>query len=60
MPVGPVSMDFYRQALELDLRGKREYTEAVYSCTGWDQQVYVKFAAHKALLKLGDEANRNC
>ena len=34
MPDGPVTMDFYRQALDLDLRGKREYTEAVYSALG--------------------------
>jgi len=34
LPMGPVTMDFYRQALNLDLRGKREYTEAVYAVLG--------------------------
>ncbi|MEO1443908.1 MAG: hypothetical protein AAFV33_26150, partial [Chloroflexota bacterium] len=54
MPIGPVSMDFYRQALDLDLRGKREYTEAVYSSLGGISKY--KFAEHKALLRLCDEA----
>ena len=54
MPVGPVPMDFYRQALELDLRGKREYTEAVYSSLGGISKQ--NFAKYKSLLKLGDEA----
>jgi hypothetical protein len=30
IPDGPVSNDFYRQALELDLRGKREYTDVCW------------------------------
>lgn len=29
IPTQVVSNDFYRQALELDLRGKREYTESM-------------------------------
>jgi hypothetical protein len=31
IPSNPVSVDFYRQALELDLRGKREYTDVVFA-----------------------------
>ena len=54
MPIGPVSMDFYRQALELDLRGKREYTEVVYAALGGISKQ--NFAKYKSLLKLGDEA----
>ena len=54
MPTGPVPMDFYRQALDLDLRGKREYTEAVYSSLGGISKQ--NFAKYKSLLKLGDEA----
>ena len=54
MPVGPVSMDFYRQALDLDLRGKREYTEAVYSALGGIGRSSLSW--HKSLLKLCDEA----
>jgi ParB-like chromosome segregation protein Spo0J len=54
MPGGPVTMDFYRQALELDLRGKREYTDAVYSALGGISKT--QFSKHKALLKLCDEA----
>ena len=54
MPVGPVSMDFYRQALELDLRSKREYTEAIYSSLGGMTKQL--FSEHKALLKLSDDA----
>ncbi|MEO1668301.1 MAG: hypothetical protein AAFU54_26945 [Chloroflexota bacterium] len=54
MPSGPVAMDFYRQALDLDLRGKREYTEAVYSALGGITRP--KFADYKSLLKLCDEA----
>ena len=34
IPDYPVSNDFYRQALELDLRGKREYTEAILTAMG--------------------------
>ena len=54
MPAGPVPMDFYRQALDLDLRGKREYTEAVYSSLGGINKS--DFSLHKSLLKLCDEA----
>ena len=35
IPTHAVNNAFYRQALDLDLRGKREYTEAVLSANGW-------------------------
>lgn len=54
MPTGAVGMEFYRQALNLDLRGKREYTEIVYSALGGISKY--QLAEHKALLKLCDEA----
>ncbi|MEO1442546.1 MAG: hypothetical protein AAFV33_19245 [Chloroflexota bacterium] len=54
MPAGPVPMDFYRQALDLDLRGKREYTEAVYSALGGISKGLL--SQYKSLLKLCDEA----
>ncbi len=54
MPVGPVPVDFYRQALELDLRGKREYTAAIYAAMGGVDKT--RFSRYKALLYLCDEA----
>jgi hypothetical protein len=54
MPTGPVSMDFYRQALKLDLRGKREYTETVYAALGGMGKS--DFSLHKSLLKLCNDA----
>lgn len=54
MPTGPVPVDFYRQALELDMRGKREYTEAILSAMGGIKKTH--FSAIKALLRLSDEA----
>jgi hypothetical protein len=54
IPSHAVSNDFYRQALELDLRGKREYTEAVLSAMGAIKKVH--FSGIKALLRLSDEA----
>jgi ParB family transcriptional regulator, chromosome partitioning protein len=54
IPDHPVTNDFYRQALELDLRGKREYTEAVLAAMGSIGKMH--FSRHKALLKLSDEA----
>jgi hypothetical protein len=47
-------MDFYRQALELDLRGKREYTTDVLSALGGVSKWYL--SAYKSLLNLSDEA----
>ncbi len=54
MPTGPVPVDFYRQALELDLRGKREYTSAIYAAMGGLDKK--RFSRYKALLRLSDEA----
>jgi ParB-like chromosome segregation protein Spo0J len=54
MPNYAVSMDFYRQALQLDLRGKRDYTEAVLSALGGISKQ--QFSDYKTILKLSDEA----
>jgi hypothetical protein len=54
IPDYPVSNDFYRQALELDLRGKREYTEAILSAMGGIDKR--RFHQYKNLLYLSDEA----
>jgi hypothetical protein len=54
IPDTAVPNDFYRQALELDLRGKREYTEAVLSAMGGIKKGH--FSEIKALLRLSDEA----
>ena len=56
IPDTAVPNDFYRQALELDLRGKREYTEAVLSAMGGIKKGH--FSAIKALLRLSDEASK--
>jgi hypothetical protein len=53
MPNFAVGMDFYRQALNLDLRGKRDYTEAVLSALGGISKR--QLSAYKALLALCDE-----
>ncbi len=55
IPDSAVSNDFYRQALDLDLRGKREYTEAVLSAMGGIKKGH--FSAIKSLLRLSDEAS---
>jgi hypothetical protein len=54
IPSHAVSNDFYRQALELDLRGKREYTEAILTAMGGIKKAH--FSEIKSLLKLSDEA----
>ena len=54
IPDYPVSHDFYRQALELTLRGKREYTEAILAAMGGIDRA--RFSQIKALLALSDEA----
>jgi hypothetical protein len=54
IPAYAVSNDFYRQALELDLRGKREYTDAVLNAMGGIQRA--QFSHLKNLLRLSDEA----
>ncbi|MBN8590577.1 MAG: ParB N-terminal domain-containing protein [Anaerolineae bacterium] len=54
IPAYAVGNDFYRQALTLDLRGKREYTDAILSAMGGVGRM--QFSRFKALLALGDEA----
>jgi hypothetical protein len=54
IPAYAVENDFYRQALDLDLRGKREYTDAVLSAMGGIKKSH--FSAIKSLLHLSDEA----
>src|SRR5512145_1757276 len=54
IPNTAVPNDFYRQALELDLRGKREYTDTVLSAMcGVDKGHLYHY---KVLLRLSDEA----
>jgi hypothetical protein len=54
MPVIAVTNDFYRQALDLDLRGRREYTDAILSAMGGIDKG--RFRQFKSLLQLSDEA----
>ena len=54
IPDTAVPNDFYRQALELDLRGKREYTDAILSAMGGVNKS--QFSRYKSLLQLADEA----
>ena len=54
IPDAAVPNDFYRQALDLDLRSKREYSEAILAAMGGIKKSY--FGAIKALLRLSDEA----
>jgi len=54
IPEYPVGNDFYRQALDLDLRGKREYTDAILAAMGGIGKM--RFSQFKSLLKLSDEA----
>ena len=54
IPSYAVNNDFYRLALDLDLRGKREYTDAILSAMGGIKKGY--FSYIKNLLKLSDEA----
>ncbi len=54
IPIQAVDNDFYRQALELDLRGKREYTEAILNAMGGISKQRLRH--YKALLNLSDEA----
>ncbi len=49
-----VDTDFYRQALDLDLRDKREYTDAILLAMGGISRVH--FSRYKGLLRLSDEA----
>jgi len=54
IPIHAVNNDFYRQALELDLRGKREYTDAILSAMGGVSKQ--RLNQYKRLLLLSDEA----
>ncbi|MEQ8673602.1 MAG: ParB N-terminal domain-containing protein [Aggregatilineales bacterium] len=54
LPAYSVNNDFYRQALDLDLRGKREYTTEILSAMGGISKVH--FSRFKSLLRLSDEA----
>ena len=54
IPLHAVNNDFYRQALELDLRGKREYTEVILSAMGGISRT--QLSRYKSLLNLTDEA----
>jgi hypothetical protein len=54
IPAYAVGNDFYRQALELDLRGKREYTDNILSAMGGIKRS--RFSHIKSLLHLSDEA----
>jgi hypothetical protein len=54
LPSHAVSNDFYRQALELDLRGKREYTESILTAMGGIDKGHLYH--YKTLLRLSDEA----
>lgn len=54
IPAYAVGNDFYRHALELDLRAKREYTDAILSAMGGIKRA--QFSLIKSLLRLSDEA----
>jgi len=54
IPTYAVENDFYRQALELDLRSRREYTDIILSAMGGIKRS--QFSHIKNLLRLSDEA----
>ncbi len=54
LPTTSVDNNFYRQALDLNLRGKREYTAEILASMGGISRMH--FSRYKALLKLSDEA----
>ncbi len=54
IPEYPVDNDFFRQALDLTLRGKREHTDAILAAMGGINRA--RFSQLKALLALSDEA----
>jgi hypothetical protein len=54
IPAYAVGNDFYRQVLTLDLRSKREYTDAILAAMGGIDKF--QFSRLKALLRLSDEA----
>jgi hypothetical protein len=53
-PDGPVDNDFYRQAINLDLRDKREFTTDILSAMGGIKKS--RLSQLKALLHLSDDA----
>jgi hypothetical protein len=53
-PQGAISHDFYRQALDLDLRSKREYTSDILTALGGIGRK--RLSQYKLLLGLSDEA----
>ncbi|MEM9954514.1 MAG: ParB N-terminal domain-containing protein [Chloroflexota bacterium] len=54
IPIHAVNNDFYRQALDINLRGKREYTDIILSAMGGINRA--RFSQYKSLLQLSDEA----
>jgi ParB family transcriptional regulator, chromosome partitioning protein len=54
IPAAPVTLDFYRQALDLDLRSKREFTADILAAMGGMSRQ--QFSRYKLLLRLSDEA----
>jgi hypothetical protein len=54
LPASSVTNDFYRQALDLHLRGKPEYAAEVLTAMGCISKMH--FSRYKALLQLSDEA----
>ncbi|MBK8025002.1 MAG: hypothetical protein IPK19_27225 [Chloroflexi bacterium] len=54
IPAYAVGNDFYRQALELDLRSRREYSDVILSAMGGISKTH--FSRIKSLLHLSDEA----
>ncbi len=54
LPASSVTNDFYRQALDLHLRGKPEYAAEVLTAMGGISKMH--FSRYKALLKLSDDA----
>jgi hypothetical protein len=54
IPDSAVPNDFYRQALDLDLRGKREHTESILTAMGGIDKGHLYH--YKTLLRLSDEA----
>jgi hypothetical protein len=54
LPASSVTNDFYRQALDLHLRGKPEYAAEVLTAMGGISKMH--FSRYKALLQLSDES----
>lgn len=54
IPNYPVNNDFYRQSLELEMRGKGDHKETVLAAMGGISLTH--FSRYKALLRLSDEA----